>query len=255
MPFRVIKFCKHSPGGLTVISNLFLRLPPSFPPPSRSLSYWHSLFLLFPASQHLLTLHVTTSGLEQSPESLGLGTLKCLSFSLYKPYHQIPPFDFLVSLFASIPFIPLFCYHLSLCFSLIYSVHGNSRVWSCCFGALVHWWISATLNSIQLLQTCPWILFSLCPLFFISSHCTSILLLAFPHVQICHNLHTPQPFYLSPFWGGRCLIYHLCILLFPPFHLFSSTLQMLNVTCLLITHAFRGWTRRNFLKEKNNNGV
>lgn len=32
MPFRVIKFCKHSPGGSTVISNLFLLLPPSFPP-------------------------------------------------------------------------------------------------------------------------------------------------------------------------------------------------------------------------------
>lgn len=129
--------------------------------------------------------------------------MKCLSFSLYKPYHHLSPFDFLVSLFASIPFIPLFCHHLSLCFSLIYSVHGNSRVRSCCFGAPVHWWISATLNSIQLLQTCPWILFSLCPRFFISSHCTSILLLAPPHVRICHNLLTPQTFYLSSFLGGK----------------------------------------------------
>lgn len=132
--------------------------------------------------------------------------MKCLSFSLYKPYHHLSPFDFLVSLFASIPFIPLFCHHLSLCFSLIYSVHGNSRVRSCCFGAPVHWWISATLNSIQLLQTCPWILFSLCPRFFISSHCTSILL-APPHVRICHNLLTPQTFYLSSFLGGEDVLF------------------------------------------------
>lgn len=61
MPFRVIKFCKHSPGGSTVISEPFLMLPAfltAFPAlsTSHSLTYWHSLFCSSSIPTSVLTL-------------------------------------------------------------------------------------------------------------------------------------------------------------------------------------------------------
>lgn len=173
MPFRVIKFCKHSPGGSTVISNLFLLLSPFFPtshlPPQLTHLLTDIHFLLF---QHLLTLHVIRPSLFSHP---ALSSLRSC-FHFFR--------------------LPLLCCHLSLWSFLICAVHANSCVWSCCWGR-------GSLVDFCFIKPIPALTdSSLDPLpFFISSHCTNILLLAFPLAHVCHHLLAPSPVTSSPFGG------------------------------------------------------
>lgn len=126
MTFRVIKSCKHSPGGPTVISNLFYCSLPS------------SLFPL-PIFLHHLT-HLLTNIrflLSQPPASI--------SPSYYKPL-PLFPFDFLLLLSVSGPFLLMLCSPLclisfstssvpfsnvSFSASLVVIVTFGAVVWSC----------------------------------------------------------------------------------------------------------------------------
>lgn len=109
MTFRVIKFCKHSPGGLTVISNLFYCSFPSF---------------LYPLP---ISLHISFTYLPTFPFALPAS-------SIYQPFICMPLFALAFSAFSlffclSGPF--LLGYHLSLWSPLICFSRANSDVWGC----------------------------------------------------------------------------------------------------------------------------
>lgn len=135
MTFRVIKFCKHSPGGLTVISNLFhCSFPSSLYPP-------------------LISLHISLTYLPTF-------TFALPASSVNQPFRYMPLFSLTFSSFL------FFFLSVSLAhFCSVIICHFGPLLFASfmlivMFGAAVHWWISATLNPVRRSQICPLILLS-----------------------------------------------------------------------------------------------